>query len=323
MKKFLTVFFLLSIILILPIESSAQSNNSKMNPYLQVVLINSANNEMINVYATLSEQYSLDDLMQQTSFLPKKKRQKEVVRILKEFANQKQQAVRTYLENEKQQNLVSKIDILWAANTIVFSAVPEVIYYMAENFDEISEIRYNPKFDKNLLIDPTEESHEVLPGDVLAPQPGLVLINAPAVWAEGDSGQGIVVANIDTGCDWDHPDLIHNIWNNLGEDADNDGHTIEYNGSMWVFDPGDINSVDDDGNGYVDDLIGWNFSGNNNNINDQDGHGTHTSGIVCGDGTNGTQTGVAPRAKLMNFIPSDEADYWLAQQYAVDKGVDK
>jgi subtilisin family serine protease len=322
MKKFLTVFFLLSIILILPIESSAQSNNSKINPYLQVVLINSANNEMINVYATLSEQYSLDDLMQQTTFLPKKERQKEVVRILKEFANQKQQAVRTYLENGKQQNLVSKIDILWAANTIVFSAVPEVIYYMAENFDEISEIRYNPKFDKNLLIDPTEESHEVLPGDVLAPQPGLVLINAPAVWAEGDSGQGIVVANIDTGCDWDHPDLIHNIWNNLGEDADNDGHTIEYNGSMWVFDPGDINSVDDDGNGYVDDLIGWNFSGNNNNINDQDGHGTHTSGIVCGDGTNGTQTGVAPRAKLMNFIPSDEADYWLAQQYAVDKGVD-
>jgi subtilisin family serine protease len=321
MKKFLTAIFLFSFVLFLPIESNAQ-NNSRIHPYLQMVLLDASNNEMIDVYATLSEQYSLDDLREQTSFLPKKERQKEVARILKEFANQKQQAVRTYLENEKQQNLVSKIDILWAANTIVFSAVPGVIYYMAENFNEISEIRYNPTFDRDLLKDPTEESQEVLPGDVLTPQPGLLLINAPAVWAEGDSGQGIIVANIDTGCDWDHPDLIHNIWNNLGEDADNDGHTIEFNGSFWIFDPGDLNGVDDDGNGYYDDLIGWNFSTYNNNINDQDGHGTHTSGIVCGDGTNGIQTGVAPRAKLMNFVPGNEADYWLAQQYAVDKGAD-
>ena len=287
-----------------------------------MVLIDASNNEMIDVYATLSEQYSRTDLREQTTFLPKKERQKEVVRILKEFANQKQEAVRTYLENEKQQNRVSRIDILWAANTIVFSAVPEVIYNMAENFNEISEIRYNPTFDTGLLKDPTEPSQNVLPGDVAVPQPGLVLINAPAVWAVGDSGQGIVVANIDTGCDWDHPDLIHNIWNNLGEDADNDGHTIEFNGSNWVFDPGDINGIDDDGNGYTDDLMGWNFSNNTNNINDQDGHGTHTSGIVCGDGTNGMQTGVAPRAKLMNFVPNGEAGYWLAQQYAIDKGVD-
>ena len=124
MKKFLTIIFLFSFVLLLPIESNAQ-NNSRIHPYLQAVLIDASNNEMIDVYATLSEQYSLDDLREQTSFLPKKERQKEVVRILKEFANQKQEAVRTYLENEKQQNLVSKIDILWAANTIVFSAVPE------------------------------------------------------------------------------------------------------------------------------------------------------------------------------------------------------
>ena len=98
--------------------------------------------------------------------------------------------MRSYLENAKQQNLVSKIDILWAANTIVFSAVPSVIYSMAENFDEIAEIRFDPVFDENLVTDPTETPTEVLPGDVLAPQPGLVLINAPAVWAAGDSGQG-------------------------------------------------------------------------------------------------------------------------------------
>ena len=222
MKKFLTILFLFSIIFILPVDSNAQVANSKIHPYLQVVLLDAASNEMVDVYATLNEQYSFDDLRQQTSFLPKKERRKEVVRILREFANEKQQAVRSYLENAREQNLVSKIDILWAANTIVFSAVPQVIYNMAETFNEIAEIRYDAVFDENLVQDPTEEPVEVFPGDVLAPQIGLVLINAPAVWAAGDSGQGVLAANHDSGCDWDHPDLVNNIWNNLGEDFDND-----------------------------------------------------------------------------------------------------
>jgi subtilisin family serine protease len=322
MKEIFTMLCLLSIVLVFTSESKAQSGNSVINPYLQVVLLDAASTEMINVYATLKEQYSLDELKQQTSFLPKKERQKEVVRILREYANVKQQDVRNFLESAKQQNLVSKIDILWAANTIVFSAVPEVIYYLAENFDEIAEIRFDPVFDQSLVTDPTEESVEVLPGDVMAPQIGLVLINAPAVWAAGDSGQGVLAANHDSGCDWDHPDLIHNIWNNLGEDFDNDGHTIEWTGSAWVFDPGDINGIDNDGNGYVDDFIGWDFNTNTNDPNSSQTHGTCTAGIVCGDGTNGTQTGVAPKAKLINCELGGEATSWLAIQYSVDKGVD-
>ena len=53
---------------------------------------------MIDVYATLRDQYSLEDLKQQTTFLSKKERQKEVVRILREYANVEQQDVRNYLE---------------------------------------------------------------------------------------------------------------------------------------------------------------------------------------------------------------------------------
>ena len=328
MKKMFTILCLCLFVISFLINTNAQDNHPKINPYLQIVLLDAAGDEMIDVYATLNEQYSFDDLRERTSFLPKKERQKEVVRILKEFSYLQQQAVLEYPHSSAEINRVSKIDILWAANTMVFSAVPEVIYYLAENFDEIYEIRYNPQIDANLLKDPTEDSQTFYPpvtnDNPPSPQPGLTLINAPAVWAAGDSGQGILVGNLDTGCYWNHPDLIHNIWNNLGEDADNDGHTIEYNGSTWVFDPGDINGVDDDGNGYVDDFIGWNFQSNNNNVNDTDGgyHGTHTSGIVCGDGTNGTQTGVAPKSKIMIFIPNGESQYWLAQQYALDKGVD-
>ena len=322
MKQTFTIFFLFTIIFTFMTEMDAQSLQSKINPYLQTVLLDASNDELIDVYATLTDQYSLNDLKNLTAFLPKKEKQKEVVRILRSFAAEKQQDIRGFLENAKQQNLVNKIDILWAANTIVFSAVPEVIYYLAENFDEIAEIRYTAVIDESLVQDPTEESVEVFPGDILAPQIGLVLINAPAVWAAGDSGQGIIAANHDQGCDWDHPDLINNIWNNLGEDFDNDGHTIEFNGASWVFDPGDVNGLDDDANGYVDDFIGWDFNGNDNNPGPSGGHGTQTAGQICGDGTNGTQTGVAPKAKLINCALGGESTSWLAIQYSVAAGVD-
>ncbi|HEY6437975.1 MAG TPA: S8 family serine peptidase, partial [Ignavibacteriaceae bacterium] len=327
MKQAFTFLFLISVIIIFSADVNAQSHQSKINPYLQTVLLDAGSNEMIDVYATMKDQYSFEDLRMQTTFLPKKEKQKEVVRILRLFASEKQQAVRSFLENSKQQNLVSKIDILWAANTIVFSAVPEVIYYLAENFDEIDEIRYSPEIDEKFLKDPTEEVQTFYPpqpGDnPPPPQPGLTLINAPAVWAAGDSGQGVLVGNLDDGCDWDHPDLVHNIFNNLGEDFDNDGHTLEWNGSAWVFDPGDVNGVDNDSNGYIDDFIGWDFwNGDNNVYYASSSHGTQTSGIVCGDGTNGTQTGVAPRAKLLPLRPNGEVQYWLAQQYAVAMGAD-
>ena len=107
MKKIFTLLCLLSVVLVFTNESNAQSGNSTINPYLQMVLLDAASTEMIDVYATLRDQYSLDDLKQQTVFLPKKERQKEVVRILREYANAKQQDVRNYLESAKQQNLVS------------------------------------------------------------------------------------------------------------------------------------------------------------------------------------------------------------------------
>ncbi len=320
MNKKLTVLFLASLFVLLNLNLYAQEVTSKIHPILQVVLLGTPAGETVDVYATLNEQYPLDELKQATAYLSRKERQKEVVRVLKEFAAEQQQEVVAFLENAKQQNLVSHTDILWAANTVVFSAVPQVIYDLAEDFNEIAEIRWDAPIDESEVIDPTEPSQPVPPndGEDLAPQQGLILINAPAVWAAGDSGQGVLAANHDSGCDWDHPDLINNIWNNLGEDFDGDGHTIE----GGVFDPGDINGIDDDGNGYIDDFIGWDFASNNNDPNSSSTHGTHTAGIVCGDGTNGTQTGVAPKAKLINHQLSGEATSWLAIQYSVDKGVD-
>ena len=115
----------------------------------------------------------------------------------------------------------------------------------------------------------------------------------------------ILLAAVDVGVDWTHEDLISNIWQNLDEDIDNDGRTIECDGSLinnlcdgnWIFDPDDLNGIDDDnwdGNHatLIDDLIGWDFVGefgnSDNNpkpnlegdfLNGWD-HGTHVAGIL-------------------------------------------
>ena len=136
------------------------------------------------------------------------------------------------------------------------------------------------------------------------------------------------VAIIDTGIDWKHPDLVNNIWQNLAEDADGDGHVLEYIDEQWVFDPGDENGIDDDGNGYIDDFIGWDFRNNDNNPYDEHAHGTYLSGIVGGEGNNEIGiTGVTWDVQLvaLKFLEEEgsgrTSDAIAAINYAVKMGV--
>ena len=105
-------------------------------------------------------------------------------------------------------------------------------------------------------------------------------------WKETKGKRNIVVAVIDTGIYKEHPCLKRNLWRNKKEI------------------PG--NKIDDDGNGFVDDIHGWNFVNNNNNIQDRHGHGTHIAGIIAATGkTTGTpdcwMIGVAPNVTLMTL----------------------
>lgn len=111
---------------------------------------------------------------------------------------------------------------------------------------------------------------------------GLNEIRAPRAWLETRGNKGIVVAVIDTGCDVHHPALSENIWTNPGESG------IDENGN-----PKGTNGVDDDRNGFVDDLHGWNFAESSPDIRDENGHGTHIAGLIGGS------TGVAPQVSLM------------------------
>ncbi|MBX3042936.1 MAG: S8 family peptidase [Candidatus Kapabacteria bacterium] len=136
-------------------------------------------------------------------------------------------------------------------------------------------------------------------------------ISAAAAWDihKGENGLTTVLIGIcDSGTDWTHNDLVENLYQNLGEDADGDGLTIEYIGGQWVLDPGDLNDIDDDGNGYVDDLIGWNFvtddgtAANNPKAVIPNKHGTHVAGIAAAKTNN--STGIASISWNVKYLPT-------------------
>ena len=144
---------------------------------------------------------------------------------------------------------------------------------------------------------------------------GLPRIGAPAAWDITTGSPDVVVAVIDSGLALTHPEFVDRVWTNAGEIAGN--------------------GIDDDGNGYIDDVHGWDFANDDNNPNDVfdacGGHGTHTAGIVGAAGNNFIGvTGVNWNVTLMPLkalkasggsCVGTDADIIAAIEYAADQGV--
>ena len=133
-------------------------------------------------------------------------------------------------------------------------------------------------------------------------------IDAPKVWAEGITGEEVVVAVIDTGVDYFHTDLNDNIWVNSDEIAGN--------------------GIDDDNNGFIDDFFGWDFVSDDSSPLDTNGHGTHVAGTIAAENNSLGVTGVAYNASIMSIRVLDSngsgflSDVAAGIVYAVDNGAD-
>ncbi|NOY61096.1 MAG: S8 family serine peptidase, partial [Calditrichaeota bacterium] len=154
-------------------------------------------------------------------------------------------------------------------------------------------------------------------------------IHAFAAWDHQRGNSNVLVAIIDTGIDYNHPDLTPNLWINPGEDL---------NGNN-VFDADDLNNVDDDGNGFVDDVWGWDFTDapnypdggdylqRDNDPMDEMGHGTAIAGIIAAVADNGIGiAGLAHNCRVMNIRAftsggnGEEDDVASAILYAIENG---
>lgn len=131
-------------------------------------------------------------------------------------------------------------------------------------------------------------------------------IGATAAWDRTTGSTKTIIAIIDSGIDFSHPDLANNQWLNRLEKAD---------------------STDNDNDGYVDDLHGWDFVADNNSMADQNGHGTAMAGIIAAEGNNAIGiSGVMWRAGLMSLQvldangTGDVAKAVEAIDYAVNHG---
>ncbi|MCI0461306.1 MAG: S8 family serine peptidase [Gemmataceae bacterium] len=234
----------------------------------------------------------------------KREQRRLLISELKRLAQAEQAQLLAFLRDLEKQQQVRNVRPLWLANVIGVTAPKGVIYRLTA-FKEIRSLHLD-------LPRPVK-------GEIVW---GVTQIQADAVWnlmPMGYNGTGVTVAILDAGVDYNHGDLVQRTWINTGEDIDKNGR----------FTTADLNGVDDDGNGYVDDVVGYNFSGAGSaNPADVNGHGTHVAGTVAGDGTGGSSTGVAPGARLMALRESNtsglstQQECWEGMQYALANGAD-
>jgi serine protease AprX len=227
-------------VLLLAVFTGSHAQAGVIDPELEPILQASKPGQVVPVILTLNDRVDLSafkDLDRQTS-------RTGMIKALKSKADASQQGLKALLTSRR----VKNIRQLWLVNGMAFNA----------NSAVIREIANRPDVD-SVRLDQTVEAPAVNAGVTAAPEWNLGAIHIPEVWSLGYSGAGMVVANIDTGVDAQHPDL----------------------GGKWR---GGLNSWYDP-------------HGEHSTPYDNLGHGTQTMGIMVGGEAGGTSIGVVPGAK--------------------------
>lgn len=236
------------------------SQNTTIDPLLAEEMSRRSDTEKIAVTVIMKQRYDRDLLNRRASyFVTRADRRTYVVNELKQHAEASQYDVKHLLKEMQRHGMASEPQTLWISNALCFEATKAAILELSKR-SEIEIIGYNIE---RIWI---PDGYTARPADNLREITTNVLqVNANQVWDMGYTGQGIVVAVVDTGINYNHLDLADHLWDG-GPEFPNHGYDVKN---------GDNDPMDDHG------------------------HGTHCSGTVCGDGTAGSQTGMAPDATLM------------------------
>lgn len=220
-------------------------------------------NHLQHVIVMMAERYDDSQLSQKTALMTKEQRRDFVIAERKAFCQSSQAQVLDFLEGFKSADMVSDLKTFWSFNGFSCSASDEVIAQLAQR--------------KDVAMIIPDEMRQMIPSNEMA-RPVTTRanawhvdkINAPAVWnynGSGYTGNGVIIGLIDTGVNYNNIDITNSMWDG-GSEFPHHGYDVFYQ---------DLDPMDDQG------------------------HGTHTAGILAGQGTAGTQTGIAPGAKIMSI----------------------
>lgn len=231
-----------------------------IDPLLGEEMARRNDDEQMKVVVIMKSQYDRAQLNRRAGwFVNRAERREFVVNELKAFADASQYDLKRSLSEMERSGMVSKPTSLWMANALYFNASKTAIQVLALRND-IEIIGYAIE---RIWIPEGEESSRASASREITQN--ILQVNANQVWELGYTGQGIVVAVIDTGVNYNHLDVADHLWNG-GPEFPHHGYDVR---------------------------------NHDNDPMDDHGHGSHCAGTVCGDGTAGSLTGVAPDATLM------------------------
>ena len=282
MKKL--VFLLLGVLLCM--SGFAQA---VIDPLLSEEMNRRNDDEQMKVVVIMKSRYDRTQLNRRANYFTTRAERREfVVNELKEFSAASQYDLRHTLSEMERNGMVTEPTVLWMANALYFDATKAAIQDIARRNDiEIigfaKEYNWIPEDDAPRPATATREITQ-----------NVIKVGANQVWELGYLGQGVVVAVIDTGVNYNHVDVADHLWDG-GSEFPHHGYDVK---------------------------------NHDNDPMDDHGHGSHCSGTVLGDGTAGSQTGMAPEATLMCVKCLDETGNGGAQnisegiQWAVEHGCD-
>ena len=228
------------------------------------------NKEFHRVIVVMEQQYDNVEMCRKTQFMDKAQKREFVVNELQEFCQASQAEVLNFVASFGKE--VQDIHPFWSVNAFACMASDEVIMQLEARHDVAGVYRDElrrmlPENEKSYPVESKDNAWHV------------DKVNAPAVWnyngTTGYTGNGVVVAILDTGVNYNHIDIAGSMWDG-GPEFPHHGYDV-------------VNHDNDPMDDYM--------------------HGTHCAGIVAGQGNAGTQTGIAPGAKIMAVKIMDETGY--------------